>query len=117
MRIDWSHATLSVTRQADLLSLSRSSLYYEPILDPFDATLMHLIDELYTKMPFYGSRKIAETLQRMGHAVGRKRVQRLMRTMGIEAIYPKPPTPSIACIPTSCAMLSLSGPMLSGRLT
>jgi putative transposase len=51
---------------------------------------MYLIDELYTRMPFYGSRKIAETLHRMGHAVGRKRVQGLMRTMGIEAIYPKP---------------------------
>jgi putative transposase len=66
--------------------MSRSGLYYEPVIDPYDATLMHLIDEL----PFCGSRKIAETLQRMGHAVGRKRVQRLTRTMGIEAIYPKP---------------------------
>lgn len=90
MLIDWNHETLSVTRQAHLLGISRSGLYYEPVIDPYDETLMDLIDKLYTKMPFYGSRKITETLQRMGHAVGRKRIQRLMRTMGIEAIYPKP---------------------------
>jgi putative transposase len=90
MLIDWNHAKLSVTRQTDLLGMSRAGLYYEPVINPYDAALMHIIDELYTKMPFYGSRKITETLQKMGHAVGRKRVQRLMRTMGIEAIYPKP---------------------------
>jgi putative transposase len=90
MLIDWNHATLSVTRQADLIGISRSGLYYEPLIDSYDETLMRLIDELSTKMPFYGSRKIAQALQRMGHAVGRKRIQRLMRAMGIEAIYPKP---------------------------
>ena len=90
MLIDWNHDVLSVTKQADLLGIPRSSLYYEPIVDAYDETLMHLIDEIYTEMPFYGSRKIAQALQRMGHAVGRKRIQRLMRTMGIEAIYPKP---------------------------
>ena len=90
MLVDWNHETLSLTRQVELLGISRSSLYYEPVVDPYDDLLMRLIDEQYTRMPFYGSRKIAEALQRMGHNVGRKRVQRLMRTMGIEAIYPRP---------------------------
>jgi len=90
MFIDWNHDVLSVTKQTDLLGISRSGLYYEPVIDVYDHTLMHLVDEIYTDMPFYGSRKIAEQLQRIGHPVGRKRVQRLMRTMGIEAIYPKP---------------------------
>ena len=90
MLIDRNHEMISLTRQAELLGISRSSLYYEPVIDPYDDLLMRLIDEIYTKMPFYGSRRIAEALTRMGHAVGRKRTQRLMRTMGIEAIYPKP---------------------------
>jgi putative transposase len=90
MLIDWNHELLSVTKQAELLGISRSGLYYEPVIDAYDEKLMQLIDELYTKIPFYGSRKMAEALQRMGHAVGRKRIQRLMRTMGIEAIYPRP---------------------------
>jgi len=90
MLIDWDHDVLSVTTQADLLGISRSGLYYEPIVDPYDETLMHLIDEIYTEMPFYGSRKIVEQLQRMGHAVGRNGCNDYMRTMGIEAIYPKP---------------------------
>ena len=50
---------------------------------------MHLIDEEYTKTPFYGSRKMREALERKGYKVNRKRVQRLMKLMGIEAIYPK----------------------------
>ncbi|WP_423229068.1 IS3 family transposase, partial [Syntrophorhabdus aromaticivorans] len=90
MLIYRNHEMISLTRQAELLGISRSSLYYEPVIDPYDDLLMRLIDEIYTKMPFYGSRRIAEALTRMGHAVGRKRTQRLMRTMGIEAIYPKP---------------------------
>jgi len=90
MFIDWNHDALPVTTQAELLGVSRSCLYYEPVVDPCDDLLMRLIDELYTKMPFYGSRKMAEHLQRMGHGVGRRRVRRLMGEMGIEAIYPKP---------------------------
>jgi len=81
---------ISLTRQAELLGISRSGLYYEPVIDDYDERLKILIDEIYTELPFYGSRKIAETLQRMGHDVGRRRVRRLMGTMGIEAIYPKP---------------------------
>lgn len=90
MLIDRDHDILSLTRQAELLNISRSSLYYAPVIDVYDELLMDIIDEIYTDLPFYGSRKIAKTLKRMGHDVGRKRVRRLMGTMGIEAIYPKP---------------------------
>lgn len=90
MLIERNHDILSLTRQAELLGISRSSLYYEPAIDVYDELLMGLIDEIYTRMPFYGSRKIAQALQRMGHDVGRRRVRRLMHVMGIEAIYPKP---------------------------
>jgi putative transposase len=89
MRID-RNCNISLTRQAELLGISRSGLYYEPVIDPYDDLLVKLIDEIYTELPFYGSRKIAEALQRMGHTVGRRRVRRLMASMGIEAIYPKP---------------------------
>ena len=72
--------------QADLLGISRTSLYYQPIpVDPDTLVIMNRIDELYTKRPFYGSRKIAHEL-----GYNRKRIQRLMREMGIEAIYQKP---------------------------
>lgn len=72
--------------QADLLGISRSSLYYQPKPTDLETlSVMNRIDELYTKRPYFGSRRIAAEL-----GVNRKRVQRLMRTMGIEAIYPKP---------------------------
>ena len=67
-------------------------MYYEPVVDTSSLELMRLIDEEYTKTPFYGSRKIAAVLRRKGYEVNRKRVQRLMRLMGIEAIYPGPNT-------------------------
>jgi putative transposase len=74
-----------------LLGLSRSSLYYEPGGEVAeDLRLMRLIDELYTARPFYGSRRMAIRLNERGEGVNRKRVQRLMRVMGLEAIYPKP---------------------------
>jgi putative transposase len=82
---------LSVRRQCELLGLSRSSLYYEPVPETAEnLALMRLLDEQYTRCPFYGSRRIARWLARQGHAVNRKRVQRLLRVMGLEAIYPKP---------------------------
>jgi putative transposase len=82
---------LSVRRQCELLGLSRSSLYYEPVPEAADnLRLMRLIDEAYTAHPFYGSRKMTRWLVKQGEAVNRKRVQRLMRLMGLEAIYPKP---------------------------
>jgi putative transposase len=82
---------LSVRRQCELLGLNRSALYYQPARETEDnLRLMRLIDAEYTAHPFYGSRKVTEWLRQHGEAVNRKRVQRLMRLMGLEAIYPKP---------------------------
>ena len=79
-------------RQADLLGVARSTVYYQPVVDTSNLELMRLIDEEYTKAPFYGSHKITAVLRRKRYEVNRKRVQRLMRLMGIEAIYPGPNT-------------------------
>jgi len=74
-----------------LLGVNRSSLYYEPVTEtPENLRLMRRIDAQYTACPFYGSRKMTRWLMQEGEAVNRKRVQRLMRVMGLEAIYPKP---------------------------
>jgi len=82
-----------VTRQAQLLGLSRSSVYYTPrALPERDLLLMRRIDELHLELPFYGSRKLADQLRREGHAVGRRHVATLMRRMGIEALYRRPRT-------------------------
>jgi len=89
--IDAEHSELSVRRQCQLLDLNRSSVYYEAAAESQEnLALMRLIDEQYTKCPFYGSRRIAAWLQAQGEEVNRKRVQRLLRVMGLEAIYPKP---------------------------
>jgi putative transposase len=89
--VEANHPELSVRRQCALLGLNRSTFYYEPAGEtPEDLRLMRLIDELYTACPFYGSRKITEALTRRGEEVNRKRIQRLMRVIGLEAIYPKP---------------------------
>jgi putative transposase len=83
--IDESHGELSVSRQCELLGLPRSTWYYQGHGETeVTLELMRRIDAQYTKTPFYGSRRMAEVL-----SVNRKRVQRLMRLMGIEAIYPK----------------------------
>jgi putative transposase len=85
------HPELSVRRQSNLLSLNRSSLYTKKQPEnPFNLALMRRMDELYTDMPFYGVRKMTEHLRGEGYRVNHKRVRRLMRLMGIEAIYPKP---------------------------
>jgi putative transposase len=89
--IEPGHPALSVRRQCELLGLSRSSLYYEPGGEAAeDLRLMRLIDEQYTARPFYGSRRMTIWLNEQGEEVNRKRVRRLMRVMGLEAIYPKP---------------------------
>jgi putative transposase len=86
-------AELSIRRQCELLSVSRSGLYYEPVApDADELALMRRIDELHLAMPFYGSRKIAETLKTEGRPTNRKCVQRLMRIMGLESMAPKPST-------------------------
>lgn len=74
-----------------MLGLSRASLYYEPAVEtPDNLRLMRRIDEQYTARPYYGSRRMAVWLKQQGERVNRKRVQRLMRVMGLEAVYPKP---------------------------
>jgi putative transposase len=89
--IDNDHAELSISKQCGLLSLPRSSLYYEKApVDLCDLKLMRLIDRQYLRTPFYGSRRMTVALNQLGHAIGREKTRSLMRTMGIEAIYPKP---------------------------
>lgn len=84
---------LSLSRQCALLGVSRSSLYYEPKAESEEKlTLMRRMDELHMDHPFYGSRQLMRHLQREGFAVGRHRVRRLMRQMGMEAIYRRPRT-------------------------
>lgn len=79
-----------MSHQCELLELSRSSYYYEPATESKEnLTLMALIDREYTDHPFLGTRRMATWLRGEGHAVNRKRVQRLMRLMGLEAVYPK----------------------------
>ncbi len=102
------HKKISVRRQCDLLGLARSSFYYQSrrvsrklmncaidVIHPIQETkenlsIMDRIDELYMKHPFYGSRSMKTVLNREGYKVNRKRIQRLMRLMGLQAIYPKP---------------------------
>src|SRR5882672_10105935 len=89
--VDADDSVLSVSQQCELLGLSRSSFYYEPATETAaNLALMALIDREYTAHPFRGSRGMTAWLKRDGHAVNRKRVQRLMRLMGLEAVYPKP---------------------------
>jgi len=82
---------MPVVRQCGLLELSRSTFYYQPVgEDVYNLALMRLIDEQFTKRPFYGVPRMTESLRRTGYGVNPKRVRRLMRVMGLEAIYPKP---------------------------
>jgi putative transposase len=87
------HPTLSLTRQCKVLKISRSALYYTPVgFDAETLKLMNEIDRVFTKYPFFGSRQIAAYLPRSGHHAGRHRVRRLMRIMGLQAIYKGPNT-------------------------
>ena len=91
--VDRDHSPLSTVRQCTLLGISRSSLYYRPRgPSQDDLALMKRIDQQYLATPFYGSRRMTVCLGRQGHQVSRKRVQRLMRTMGLQAIYRRPRT-------------------------
>jgi putative transposase len=84
---------LSIADQCELLSIARSSFYYQALPPSVEElAMMRLLDEQYLETPFYGSRKMTVFLQSRGYPVGRKRVQRLMREMGLFAIYPKPNT-------------------------
>jgi putative transposase len=87
--VDRGHAEISIRRQCELLGVNRSGLYYEP-LGENEENLTLMLDEQYTRAPFYGSRKMVEWLDTQGFEANRKRVTRLMALMGIEAVYPKP---------------------------
>jgi putative transposase len=91
--VNESHPQLSICRKCELLGLNRSTYYLPPaVASQEDLRLMRLIDQQFLKTPFYGSRKLTAALQRSGETVNRKRVQRLMAAMGLEAIFPKPRT-------------------------
>ena len=84
------HKKISICRQCELLGLNRSGLYYKPCGETqYNEQLMKLIDEQYIETPFYGIDKMTEWLRRKGHYVNHKRVRRLMRQMGLEAVYPR----------------------------
>jgi putative transposase len=91
--IDHDHQALSIRRQCELLDLPRSTFYYRPATETEENLgLMRLLDEQYLQTPIYGSRRMTVWLQAQGHAVNRKRVQRLMRLMGLEGLAPRPRT-------------------------
>ncbi|MGH8648768.1 MAG: IS3 family transposase, partial [Burkholderiales bacterium] len=89
--VEEGHPDFSVRRQCELLGVNRSGLYYERVGESSENLwLMRLLDEQYTRAPFYGSRKMVAWLATQGQGVNRKRVWRLMALLGIEAVYPKP---------------------------
>ena len=91
--VDTGHPQLSIRRQCKLLRLQRSTYYYQPQGESdYNLELMRLIDELFTNLPFLGSRQMRRMLVDTGHQVGRGRVRRLMRTMGLMAVFHKPRT-------------------------
>jgi putative transposase len=82
---------LSLRRQCELLGINRSSLHYTPVKDDdYTLLLMRLIDEEYTRHPFYGTRRMVHYLRKLGHTINRKRIQNLYGVMGLEAIHPGP---------------------------
>jgi len=89
--IEPEHYQIPIYRQCELLDLSRSGFYYKPAVESeYNLLLMRLIDEQYTLTPFYGVPRMTEWLRVQGYQVNPKRVRRLLRQMGLEAIYPKP---------------------------
>ena len=89
--IEPEHSQLSIVRQCELLDLARSCYYYEPVpQSEEDVLLMGLLDEQYTRTPYYGKRKMVVYLQTQGYTVDRQRVRRLMQMMGLETMYLKP---------------------------
>jgi putative transposase len=89
--IEVAHSSISIERQCELLGLARSSYYYEPCPENEEnLTLMRLLDKQYLDTPYYGIRRMSWFFQQQGYAVNHKKVARLLRLMGLEAIYPKP---------------------------
>ena len=88
------HPDLSLRRQCSLLSLARSTLYYQPRGESAEnLKLMEIIDRQFLETPWYGSRQMARHMQRQGHRCGRHRVRRLMKLMRLVPIYQEPKTP------------------------
>lgn len=95
--VEVKHVQLSIRRQCELLGLNRATYYYVPAQESeLNLHLMRLIDEQYLQTPFYGYPRMTAYLRRQGYGVNPKRVRRLMRQMGLEAIYPKPRTTVVA---------------------
>ena len=112
--------TLGTVRQCALLGVSRSSLYYRPkAVSEEDLSLMGEIYRHYLETPFYGSRRLKAWLERRGIQVSRKRVQRLMRIMGLRAIYRRPgasrPTPERRVYPSLLRNTRITPPNRCGR--
>jgi putative transposase len=91
--IETNQPFLSIRRQCDLVGLNRATFYHQPGGETaLNLALMRVIDEEYTRTPFYGYRKMTARLQQLGYGINRKRVARLMGKMGLQAIYPRPRT-------------------------
>ena len=113
--VDREHPGLSTVRQCALLGISRSSVYHRPRApSQKDLALMKQIDQQYLATPFYGSRRMKVWLGRQGHWVNRKRVQRLMRTLGLQVIYRRPrtskPAPGHKVYPYLLGGMEITGP-------
>ena len=113
---------LSLTRQCKLLKISRSSIYYTPVgVNAETLKLMHEIDRIFTKYPFFGCRQIAAYLPQSGFSAGRHRVRRLMNIMGLQAIYKGPNTskkhPQHRIYPYLLRKLASRGPIRFGAVT
>jgi len=88
--IDPNHEAVSIRRQCELVGLARSSYYYQEAAEsPLNLELMEKIDRIYTRWPFYGVPRITAVLRQQGFEINHKRIERLMKKMGIQAIYPK----------------------------
>jgi putative transposase len=94
MMIETNHPQLSIRRQCELVGLNRATYYWQPVGEsPLNLALMALIDQEYTRAPFYGYRKMTVRLNNQhGYTVNHKRIARLMAKMGLQAIYPRPKT-------------------------
>ena len=113
---------MSIVRQCQLLKVARSTLYYQPALvSDDDLAVMRRLDEQYLVTPFYGARRMAAVLRRDGLVVNRKRIRRLMRVMGIEAIYQKPNTsrrhPEHKIYPYSLRGMAIERPKCGARIS
>jgi putative transposase len=89
--VDPTHRELSIVAQCALLKIPRSTYYYRSVeASPEELDLLRVMDEIYLSTPFYGSRRMTVVLRQRGYDINRKRVQRLMRQLGLQVIYPKP---------------------------